>query len=80
MRIAGLKAGHVPRRQWPSGEVIGQPQVGGGPHYLADPVPVDHPKQGHHGPVAEALVFRGTGRLGVLDVGMSHAQLAPCSQ
>ena len=44
VRIAGLKVGHLLRRPRAGRKVIGQPQVGGGPHYLAIPVTVDHPK------------------------------------
>jgi hypothetical protein len=77
VRIAGLEVGHVLRRPRAGGEVIGKPQVGGGPHYLAIPVAVDHPEQRHRVPVPEALVFLGACLLGVLNVGLSHDPLAP---
>ena len=77
VRIAGLEVGHVLGRPGARGEVIGKPQVGGGAHYLAIPVAVDHPKQRHRMPVAEALVLLGACLLGVRHVGLSHDPLAP---
>jgi hypothetical protein len=52
--------------------VIGQPQVGGGPHHLADPGAVDHAEQRHRRPVAEALVLLAAGLPGLSHVGLSH--------
>jgi hypothetical protein len=71
VRVTRLEACDVPGCPRAGGEVIGQPQVGGGAHYLAVPVAVDHPEQRHRRPVAQALVFPGS-RLPGADVRLSH--------